>query len=99
MNSELLRCFALCCTFLFIVLSRYASYSQLRKYNVRLKMKLTDLALKTNNEIYAVYKITDEDKAKILKLKSQKRRIDAIKLLKSNYHMDLFEAKAYMDCL
>lgn len=71
----------------------------LRKYNVRLKMKLTDLALKTNNEIYAVYYVTDEDKAKILKLKGQDHKIDAIKLLKSNYRMDLFEAKAYVDCL
>ena len=62
-------------------------------------MKLTDLALKTDNEIYAVYNETDKDKAKILKLKGQNHKIDAIKLLKSKYRMDLFEAKAYVDCL
>ena len=48
-------------------------------------MKLTDLALRTDNDIYAIYKVSDDDKAKIRELKAQKKKIDAVKLLKENY--------------
>lgn len=62
-------------------------------------MKLTDLALKTGNDIYAIYSVSDEDKAKIRVLKNQKNKIAAIRLLKENYQMNLFEAKTYVDYL
>ncbi len=69
------------------------------RYNVNLKMKLTDLALKTGNDIYAIYKVSEDDKAKIRKLKAQKKKLEAVKLLKESYQMDLFEAKTYVDYL
>lgn len=62
-------------------------------------MKLTELALKTGNDIYAIYKVSEDDKAKIRELKAQKKKIDAVKLLKENYSMDLFEAKTYVNYL
>ncbi len=76
-----------------------ANHSNLRKQNIKLKMKLTDLALKTRNDIYAVYTGSDEDKAKIRVLKNQKNKIAAIRLLKENYRMNLFEAETYVDYL
>ena len=60
-------------------------------------MKLTDLAVNTNNDIYAVYSVSNDDKAKIKELKKQNKKIDAIKLLKNNYQMSLFDAKTYVD--
>lgn len=62
-------------------------------------MKLTDLALRTDNEIYAVYKVSAEDKAKIRALRGQNNKISAVKLLKENYRMGLFEAKTYVKYL
>lgn len=99
MNSESFGYFVLCFAFLSSMVSHYLSYNRLQKYNVRLKMKLTDLALKTDNEIYAVYKVSDEDKTKIRSLKGQNNKIAAVKLLKDNYQMGLFEAKNYVDYL
>ena len=64
----------------------------LRKYNVKLKMKLTELALKT--DIYAIYNVSKEDKVKIMDLKKQNKKIDAVKLLKDNYSLSLYEAKS-----
>ena len=66
----------------------------LRKYNVKLKMKLTELALKTDNDIYAIYNVSKEDKVKIMDLKKQNKKIDAVKLLKDNYSLSLYEAKS-----
>ena len=57
------------------------------------------MALKTGNDIYAIYKVSEDDKAKIRELKAQKKKIDAVKLLKEDYSMDLFEAKTYVDYL
>ena len=76
-----------------------ANNNTLRKQNIKLKMKLTDLALKSRNDIYAVYAVSDEDKAKIRALKGQNNKIAAVKLLKDNYQMGLFEAKTYVEHL
>lgn len=77
----------------------HANHNKLRKQNIKLKMKLTDLALKTGNDIYAIYAVSDEDKAKIRGLKRQNNKIAAVKLLKGNYQMGLFEAKTYVEYL
>ncbi len=85
--------------FISIFTLRCSRHSRLRKYNVNLKMKLTDLALKNGNDIYAIYKVSEDDKAKIRELKAQKKKIDAVRSLKENYQMDLFESKTYIDYL
>ena len=97
--SDLLVILSLFFSLLAILLSYASRYNRLREYNIKLKMKLTDLALKTDNDIYAVYTVSEEDKNKIRELKNQKNKIEAVKLLKKNYQMDLFEAKVYVDYL
>ena len=97
--SDLLVILSLFFSLLAILLSYASRCSRLREYNIKLKMKLTDLALKTDNDIYVVYTVSEEDKNKIRELKNQKNKIDAVKLLKKNYQMDLFEAKVYVDYL
>lgn len=99
MNSHILNSLIWGLMLCFVLVSYSSRYNRLRKYNVNLKMKLTDLALKTVNDIYAIYKVSEDDKAKIRELKAQKKKIDAVKLLKEDYSMDLFEAKTYVDYL
>ena len=99
MNSDILNSLIWGLMLCFVLVSYSSRYNRLRKYNVNLKMKLTDLALKTGNDIYAIYKVREDDKAKIRELKAQKKKIAAVKLLKENYEMDLFEAKTYVDYL
>ena len=99
MNSDMLNSLIRGLMLCFVLVSYSSRYNRLRKYNVNLKMKLTDLALKTGNDIYAIYKVSEDDKAKIRELKAQKKKIDAVKLLKEDYSMDLFEAKTYVDYL
>ena len=99
MNSDMLNSLIWGLMLCFVRVSYSSRYNRLRKYNVNLKMKLTDLALKTGNDIYAIYKVSEDDKAKIRELKAQKKKIDAVKLLKEDYSMDLFEAKTYVDYL
>ena len=82
-----------------LALQKAEEKPQIKYQKINLKMKLTDLALKTGNDIYAIYKVSEDDKAKIRELKAQKKKIDAVKLLKENYQMDLFEAKTYVDYL
>ena len=71
----------------------------LRKQNMELKKKLSDLALKAGDAAYNIYNINKEDKAKLLNLKISGEKIQAVKLLKENYHMSLAEAKNYVDLL
>ena len=99
MNLEWLVALSWVGIFISIFTPLCSRYNRLRKYNVNLKMKLTDLVLKTGNGIYAIYKVSEDDKAKIRELKAQKKKIDAVKLLKENYQMDLFEVKTYVDYL
>ena len=99
MNLEWLNVACWSSILLSVCTSHCSRYNRLRKYNVNLKMKLTELALKTGNDIYAIYKVSEDDKAKIRELKAQKKKIDAVKLLKENYSMDLFEAKTYVNYL
>ena len=99
MNLEWLNIICWCSILISAFTPHYSRYNRLRKYNVNLKMKLTDLALRTDNDIYAIYKVSEDDKDKIRELKAQKKKIDAVKLLKENYQMDLFEAKTYVDYL
>ena len=90
MNLEWLIALSWIGIFISIFTPYCSRYNRLRKCNVNLKMKLTDLALKTGNDIYAIYKVSEDDKANIRELKEQKKKIDAVKLPKENYFMDLF---------
>lgn len=74
-------------------------FSNLRRQNTYLKKKLTDLALKTGNDDYVMYNISDNDKDKMINLKRSGNKIQAIKILKENYRMSLVEAKDYIDLL
>ena len=88
-----------CITLVSIVIVYSKMFSNLRKQNTYLKKKLTDLALKTGNDDYAMYNISDNDKDEIINLKESGNKIQAIKLLKENYRMSLVEAKDYIDLL
>ena len=88
-----------CITLVSIVVLYSKMSSNLRKQNIYLKKKLTDLALKTGNNDYVMYNISDNDKDEIINLKRSGNKIQAIKILKENYHMSLVEAKDYIDLL
>ena len=97
MDANMLGAIAVICGLGSISIVVSARYRNLQKSNIILKMKLTDLALQTNNDIYAVYTISREDKAKIKAFKTQNNKIEAIKILKNKYYLSLFEAKCYID--
>ena len=88
-----------CITLVSIVVVYSKMFSNLRKQNTYLKKKLTDLALKTGNNDYVMYNISDNDKDKMINLKRSGNKIQAIKILKENYRMSLVEAKDYIDLL
>ena len=88
-----------CITLVSIVVLYSKMFSNLRRQNTYLKKKLTDLALKTGNNDYVMYNISDNDKDKMINLKRSGNKIQAIKILKENYRMSLVEAKDYIDLL
>ena len=88
-----------CITLVSIVVLYSRMFSNLRRQNTYLKKKLTDLALKTGNNDYVMYNISDNDKDKMINLKRSGNKIQAIKILKENYRMSLVEAKDYIDLL
>ena len=80
-------------------ISNNITTNRLRQQNVRLKLKLSTLAAKANYPEEMPYKVTAEEKIKIKALARQNKKIEAIKILKTNHNMPLFDAKTYIDLL